>query len=151
MDESNLFFRSGKRTLISRVIESKFPNFEAVIPKDNPHAAHLPRVAFLDAIRRVSLLSAERSRGIKLTFEKNRIRMFSSNPEIGEARDKIDVEYKGAAMEIGFNSQYILDFLTTVTAEKIRFELKDENSAALMKPEGEEDVKSLYVLMPMKI
>ena len=151
MDESNLFFRSGKRTLISRVIESKFPNFEAVIPKDNPYAALLPREAFTDAIRRVSLLSAERSRGIKLTFEKNRIRMFSSNPEIGEARDKIDVEYKGAAMEIGFNSQYMLDFLTTVAAEKIRFELKDENSAALMKPEGEEDVKSLYVLMPMKI
>jgi DNA polymerase-3 subunit beta len=151
MDESNLFFRCGRRTLISRVIESKFPNFEAVIPKDNPHAVHLPRAAFTDAVRRVSLLSAERSRGIKLTFEKNRIRMYSSNPEMGEARDKIDVEYKGATMEIGFNSQYMLDFLTTVTTEKVRFDLKDENSAALMKPEGEEDVKSLYVLMPMKI
>ncbi|MGD0782748.1 MAG: DNA polymerase III subunit beta, partial [Candidatus Aminicenantales bacterium] len=78
-------------------------------------------------------------------------RLFSSNPEIGEARDKIDVDYKGAAMEIGFNSQYMLEFLTTITAEKIEFGLKDENSAALMKPEGEEDVKSLYVLMPMKI
>jgi DNA polymerase-3 subunit beta len=151
MDESNLFFRCGRRTLISRVIESKFPNFEAVIPKDNPHAVHLPRAAFTDAVRRVSLLSAERSRGIKLTFEKNRIRMYSSNPEMGEARDKIDVDYKGTTMEIGFNSQYMLDFLTTVTTEKIRFDLKDENSAALMKPEGEEDLKSLYVLMPMKI
>jgi DNA polymerase-3 subunit beta len=151
MDENNLFFRCGHRTLLSRVIESKFPNFEAVIPKDNPNIVVLPRGEFSDAIRRVSLLSAERSRGIKFTFDKNRLRLFSSNPEIGEARDKLDIEYKGAAIEIGFNSQYILDFLTTTEAEKIRFELKDENSAALMRPDNDESVKSLYVLMPMKI
>lgn len=151
MDDNNLFFRNGARTLISRVIESKFPNFDAVIPKDNPHSAIIPREAFAGAIRRVSLLSAERSRGIKFTFEKNRIRLFSSNPEMGEARDKMDIEYKGASIEIGFNSQYILDFLTTVTGANIRFDLKDENSAALLKPEGEEDIKSLYVIMPMKI
>jgi DNA polymerase-3 subunit beta len=151
MDENNLFFRCGHRTLLSRVIESKFPNFEAVIPKDNPNVVALPRAEFSDAIRRVSLLSAERSRGIKFTFDKNRLRLFSSNPEIGEARDKLDIEYKGAAIEIGFNSQYILDFLTTTEAETIRFELKDENSAALMRPDKDEEVKSLYVLMPMKI
>jgi DNA polymerase-3 subunit beta len=151
MDDNNLFFRNGARTLISRVIESKFPNFDAVIPKDNPHTAIIPREAFAGAIRRVSLLSAERSRGIKFTFEKNRIRLFSSNPEMGEARDKMDIEYKGASIEIGFNSQYILDFLTTVTSANIRFDLKDENSAALLKPEGEEEIKSLYVIMPMKI
>ena len=151
MDENNLFFRCGQRTLISRIIESKFPNFEAVIPKDNPSTAFLPRERFTDAIRRVALLSAERSRGIKFTFEKNRIRLFSSNPEIGEARDRIEVEYKGPSLEIGFNAQYIMDFLTTVKSEKIRFEIKDENSAALMKPDGEEGIKSLYVLMPMKI
>ncbi|MGA2586743.1 MAG: DNA polymerase III subunit beta [Candidatus Aminicenantales bacterium] len=151
MDENNLFFRCGHRTLISRIIESKFPNFEAVIPKDNASTALLPREEFTNAIRRVSLLSAERSRGIKFTLEKNKMRLFSSNPEIGEARDKLDVEYAGANLEIGFNSQYILDFLTTVSADKIRLELKDENSAALMRPDTEEDVKSIYVLMPMKI
>jgi len=151
MDESNLFFRCGNRTLISRVIESKFPNFEAVIPKDNPQSALLPREALTNAIRRVALLSAERSRGIKLTLEKNRIRLFCSNPEIGEARDKIDIEYKGPSIEIGFNSQYILDFLTTIESEKVKLEFKDENSAALMRPEGEQELKSLYVLMPMKI
>jgi DNA polymerase III subunit beta len=151
MDENNLFFRCGHRTLISRIIESKFPNFEAVIPKDNTSVALLPREEFTNAIRRVSLLSAERSRGIKFTLEKNKMRLFSSNPEIGEARDKLDVEYTGPNLEIGFNSQYILDFLTTVSADKIRLELKDENSAALMRPDTEEDVKSIYVLMPMKI
>jgi DNA polymerase-3 subunit beta len=151
MDENNLFFRCGHRTLLSRVIESKFPNFDAVIPKDNPNVVILPRDEFSNAIRRVSLLSAERSRGIKFTLEKNHLRLYSSNPEIGEARDKLAVEYKGAAIEIGFNSQYILDFLNTTEAEKIRLELKDENSAALMRPETDGDIKSLYVLMPMKI
>jgi len=150
-DENNLFFRCGARTLISRMIESKFPNFEAVIPKDNTNIATIAREDFTNAIRRVSLLSAERSRGIKFTLEKNRLRLFSSNPEIGEARDKIDVDYKGGTIEIGFNAQYILDFLTTVRSEKIRLELKDENSAALLRPDAEEAIKSLYVLMPMKI
>jgi DNA polymerase III subunit beta len=151
LDENNLFFKVGNRILISRIIESKFPNFEAVIPKDNPNTVGLPREEFTNAIRRVSLLSAERSRGIKFNLEKGTLRLFSSNPEIGEARDKLDIDYKGPNIEIGFNSQYILDYLTTVGTEKIKLELKDENSAALMRPEAEEDVKSLYVLMPMKI
>jgi DNA polymerase-3 subunit beta len=151
LDENNLFFKVGNRILISRIIESKFPNFEAVIPKDNPNAVGLPRQEFTDAIRRVSLLSAERSRGIKFYLEKGKLRLFSSNPEIGEARDKLEIDYKGPEIEIGFNSQYILDYLTTVGSEKIRLELKDENSAALMRPETDENIKSLYVLMPMKI
>jgi DNA polymerase-3 subunit beta len=151
LDENNLFFRCGHRTLISRIIESKFPNFEAVIPKDNPHILMLSREPFMAAVRRVALLSAERSKGVKFTLEKNRLRLFSSNPEIGEARDKIDVEYKGPGIEIGFNAQYFVDFLSVVETEKVRFELKDENSAALLRPEGEENLKSMYVLMPMKI
>ena len=85
-DENNLFFRVGRRVLISRIIESKFPNFEAVIPKDNPHVLQVANADFGQAIRRVSLLSTERSRGIKFNVEKNRLKLFSSNPEIGEAR-----------------------------------------------------------------
>jgi DNA polymerase-3 subunit beta len=151
LDESNLFFKVGARTLISRIIESKFPNYQAVIPKDNPGRLTVGRTELADAIRRVSLLSAERSKGIKFTIEKNRMRLFSSNPEIGEARDLLAVEYKGPDLEIGFNAQYLLDFLTAVGAEKVVFEIKDENSAVLLKPENEEALTSLYVLMPMKI
>lgn len=150
-DENNLFFKVKNRILISRIIESKFPNFDSVIPKDNPHVVTVPRAEFSDAIRRVSLLSTERSRGIKLFIEKKKIRLFSSNPEIGEARDQLSVDYAGPDMEIGFNAQYLLDFLTSIGAEKVRLELKDENSAAVMRPEAAEEVKSLYVLMPMKI
>lgn len=151
LDENNLFFRVGNRTLISRIIESKFPNFEAVIPKDNPHILHVSREEFTQAIRRVALLSTERSKGIKFNIEKNLLKLFSSNPEIGEARDNIEVDYKGPELEVGFNSLYLLDFLLSVPAERIRFELKDENSAAVMKPDLDEDIKYTYILMPMKI
>ncbi len=151
LDENNLFFRVKNRTLISRVIESKFPNFEAVIPKENPHVLLVSRDEITNSIRRVSLLSTERSRGVKFFLEKNRLRLFSSNPEIGEARDKLAVEYSGQDMEIGFNAQYLLDFLSTVGSEKVRLELKDENSAALLRPDTEQEVKNVYVLMPMKI
>jgi DNA polymerase-3 subunit beta len=151
LDENNLFFKVGPRTLISRVIESKFPNYQAVIPKGNPGRLVIGRAELADAIRRVSLLSAERSKGIKFTIEKNRLRLFSSNPEIGEARDRLTVEYKGQDLEVGFNAQYLLDFLTAVGSERVVFEIKDENSAVLLKPETEEGMTNIYVLMPMKI
>jgi DNA polymerase-3 subunit beta len=151
LDENNLFFRVGQRTLISRIIESKFPNYQAVIPKDNPGRLTISREELANAIRRVSLLSAERSKGIKFTIEKNRMRLFSSNPEIGEARDRLTVEYKGQDLEIGFNAQYLLDFLTAIASERVVFEIKDENSAVLLKPETEEGITNIYVLMPMKI
>jgi DNA polymerase-3 subunit beta len=150
-DENSLFFKVGQRTLISRIIESKFPNYQAVIPKDNPGRLAVSREELANAIRRVSLLSAERSKGIKFTIEKNRMKLFSSNPEIGEARDKLAVEYKGQDLEIGFNAQYLLDFLTAVASERVVFEIKDENSAVLLKPEAEEGITNIYVLMPMKI
>jgi DNA polymerase-3 subunit beta len=151
LDDNNLFFRVRNRTLISRIIEGKFPNYEAVIPKGNPNNLEISRVKITDAIRRVSLLSTERSRGIRFNIEQDLIKLYSSNPEIGEARDKVIVEYKGSELEIGFNSQYLLDFMTAIKAEKVRFELKDENSAVLLKPATDDDIKYLYVLMPMKI
>jgi len=151
LDENNLFFKVGSRILISRIIESKFPNYQAVIPKDNSGRLTIAREELANAIRRVSLLSAERSKGIKFTIEKNRMRLFSSNPEIGEARDRLTVEYKGQDLEIGFNAQYLLDFLTAVGSERVVFEIKDENSAVLLKPEAEEGIVNIYVLMPMKI
>jgi DNA polymerase-3 subunit beta len=150
-DENNLFFRVGNRMLISRIIESKFPNFEAVIPKDNPQVLRVAKEDFTQAIRRVSLLSSERSKGVKFSIAKGSLKLFSSNPEIGEARDDLEVEYKGPDLEVGFNSQYLLDFLLSIKSERIRLELKDENSAAVMKPDLDEDIKYTYVLMPMKI
>ncbi|MDD8020271.1 MAG: DNA polymerase III subunit beta [Acidobacteriota bacterium] len=150
-DDNSLFFRVQNRVLISRIIESKFPNYQAVIPKNNPNLLFINREELVSAIKRVSVLSAERSRGIKFEIKQGELRLFSSNPEMGEARDKVDVEYQGEDLEIGFNSQYLLDFLLTLSCAKVRMEIKDENSAVLMKPEPEENGVYLYVLMPMKI
>ena len=86
-----------------------------------------------------------------MSVKKNQISLFSSNPEIGEARDRVDVDYDGDEFDIGFNSQYILEFLMSVKSEQIRFEMKDENNAVMMTPQAEEEVKDLYVIMPMKI
>jgi DNA polymerase-3 subunit beta len=151
MDENNLFFRVENRTLISRIIEGKFPNYEAVIPDDNPHSIVLDREEIADAIRRVALLSTERSKGIKFSIQKDRVVLFSSNPELGEARDEVGIEYEGVEFEIGFNAHYLLDFLTTVKSPRVRFEFKDENSAILMRTDEDEDIDYKYVLMPMKI
>jgi DNA polymerase-3 subunit beta len=150
-DENNLFFRVGGRMLISRIIDSKFPNYQAVIPKDNPNVLTVGRAEVADALRRVALLSSERSKGVKLSLEKSRVKLFSSNPEIGEARDEIGAEYRGQNLDIGFNAQYLLDFLTAGDSEKVVFEIKDENSAVLIRPEAEDEVKNIYVLMPMKL
>jgi DNA polymerase-3 subunit beta len=150
-DDNSLFFRVKNRVLISRIIESKFPNYQAVIPKDNPNKLLINKEDLTSAIRRVSILSAEKSKGIKFDIKQGELRLFSSNPEIGEARDKLEIDYQGKYLEIGFNSQYLLDFLSTVSGEKVRFEIKDENSAVLMKPEEEEKGAYLYILMPMKI
>lgn len=150
-DENSLFFRVKNRVLISRIIESKFPNYQAVIPKDNPNKLIINKDDLISAIKRVSILSAEKSKGIKFDIKEGELKLFSSNPEMGEARDKLEVEYEGKELEIGFNSQYLLDFLNTVNSEKVRFEIKDENSAVLIKPEVEEKGVYLYILMPMKI
>lgn len=150
-DDNSLFFKVNNRVLISRIIESKFPNYQAVIPKDNPNRLSVNKEELVSAIRRVSILSAEKSKGIKFDIKQGELRLFSSNPEIGEARDRLEVDYQGKELEIGFNSQYLLDFLSTVVSEQVRLEIKDENSAVLIKPGDEQKGVYLYILMPMKI
>lgn len=150
-DDNSLFFRVGNRMLISRIIESKFPNYQAVMPKDNPNILNIGKEDLVTAIKRVSILSSEKSRGIKFDLKAGELKLFSSNPEFGEARDKLVVDYQGKDLEIGFNSQYLLDFLSTVTSDRVVFEIKDENSAVLIRPESESKGIYLYVLMPMKI
>lgn len=150
-DDNSLFFRVKNRVLISRVIESKFPNYQAVMPRDNPNILNVEKEALVTAIKRVSILSSEKSRGIKFNLKPGELKLFSSNPEFGEARDKLTVDYQGKELEIGFNSQYLLDFLGTVNSDRVIFEIKDENSAVLIKPEAESRGVYLYVLMPMKI
>jgi len=151
-DDSHLFFSVGDRVLISRLLTGQFPNYEAVLPKETLRVASLDKEAFTAALRRVALLSDERSHAIRLQIDQGRLQLFSTSGEYGEAEEAIDAEYLGEAMEIGFNYQYVLDFLN-VLAEggKVRLELQDEQSAGQLRPMGEETSRYRYVVMPMRI
>ncbi|HEY6292094.1 MAG TPA: DNA polymerase III subunit beta [Terriglobia bacterium] len=151
-DDSHLFFSVGERILISRLLTGQFPNYEAVLPKETPRLAELDKEAFTAALRRVALLSDERSHAVRLRLDKGQLELFSTSGEYGEAQEGIDASYQDEAMEIGFNHQYILDFLGVLgESEKIRLELQDEQSAGQLRPVGEEAYRYRYVVMPMRI
>jgi DNA polymerase III subunit beta len=104
------------------------------------------------AIRRVALLADERSRAIRLQLEKDRLEILSSSGEYGEANEVLDAQYQGEALQVGFNYQYLLDFLGVVeNAGKVRLELKDEQSAGQLRPGQEEVYRYRYVVMPMRV
>jgi DNA polymerase III subunit beta len=150
--ENHLFFHVGDRLLISRKIDGQFPAYERVIPKGNDKRIEFERDRVTSAIKRVALLSNERSRAVKLLIDGGKVEVTSSSPEFGEAKEQLNVEYSGPAMQICFNAQYVLDFLSVVDTDAVALELKDEVSQALMRPvnppAGHEYT---YVIMPMRI
>lgn len=151
-DDSHLFFPVGHRLLISRVLTGQFPNYEAVLPRDNNRVVELNKAQVEDAIRRVALLADERSRAVRLQVGKDRLEIFSSSGEFGEAQEAMDVNYSGEEMRIGFNYQYLLDFLDAVgESEKVKLELKDEQSAGQLRPSEDDACRYRYVVMPMRV
>jgi DNA polymerase-3 subunit beta len=149
--ENHLFFDVGGRLLISRMIDGQFPAYERVIPKGNDKKIEFERDRLASAVRRVALLSNERSRAVKFQVESGRVDITSSSPDVGEARETLPVEYGGPAMQICFNAQYVLEFLTAVTTDVVSLELKDEVSQAVMRPVGAETSDYTYVIMPMRV
>jgi DNA polymerase-3 subunit beta len=149
--ENHLFFEVAGRLLISRMIDGQFPAYERVIPKGNDKHIEFERDRLTNAVRRVALLSNERSRAVKFQIEKGKVDVTSSSPEIGEAKETLPVEYAGAPMQICFNAQYVLDFLAAVATDVVSLELKDEVSQAVMKPVGAEGYDYTYVIMPMRV
>jgi DNA polymerase-3 subunit beta len=149
--ENHLFFNVGGRTLISRMIDGQFPAYERVIPKGNDKHIEFERDRLTDAVKRVALLSNERSRAVKFQIEKGKVDVSSSSPELGEARESLPVDYTGPSLQICFNAQYVLDFLSVVTTDTVGLDLKDEVSQAVMTPVGAEGYEYTYVIMPMRI
>ncbi|MEQ1572974.1 MAG: DNA polymerase III subunit beta [Vicinamibacterales bacterium] len=149
--ENHLFFEVGGRMLISRMIDGQFPAYERVIPKGNDKEIEFERERLTNAVKRVALLSNERSRAVKFEIDKGRVEVTSSSSEFGEAREQIPVEYNGGAMAISFNAQYVLDFLNVVGTDIVALSLKDEVSQAVMKPVGAAGYDYTYVIMPMRI
>jgi DNA polymerase-3 subunit beta len=149
--ENHLFFDAGGRLLISRMIDGQFPAYERVIPKGNDKHIEFERDRLAGAVKRVALMSNERSRAVKFQIDKGKVDVTSSSPDVGEAKETLPVEYSGSAMQICFNAQYVIDFLSAVTTDVVSLELKDEVSQAVMKPVGAEGYDYTYVIMPMRV
>jgi DNA polymerase III subunit beta len=150
-DESQLFFQVGRRLLTSRKLTGQFPNYEAVLPRDANKTLSLERVELQNALRRVAQLADQRSHAVKFMLSNEGLELSSSSPEYGEAKEVIEKEYKGDTISIGFNAQYLLDFLAAAADGPISFELKDEQSAGQLRPTGDEATRYRYVVMPMRI
>jgi len=150
--ENHLFFRLGERLLVSKRVDDQFPAYEKVIPQGNDKTVTCGREALIGAIRRVSLLANERSRAVRFGIEPGRVEISSQNPELGEARESIEASYDGEALQIGFNGQYLLDFLNASGSKEVRLELKDDSSQGLLRPAGDGDGRDYcYVVMPMRL
>jgi DNA polymerase-3 subunit beta len=152
-DEHTLFFRVGHRTLSSRKLSGQFPNFEAVMPRDNTKFAVVRSSELAASIQRVAQFADERSGAIRMRLEDNELKVSANSTESGESEDTIDTPYSSEPIVVGFNSGYILDFLKALdNAGEVRLEFKDSQSAGQMRPEDPEaEYKYRYVLMPMRI
>jgi DNA polymerase-3 subunit beta len=167
--ENHLVFSVGRRTLASKLIEGQFPAYEKVVDASGKQRVVVEREGFAAAIRRVSLLSSERSRSVKVSLAPERLELASSSPELGEARESVPIDYSGEPLEVGFNAQYILDysgeplevgfnaqyildFLNAVGTERVRMELTDHESQGVFSPdENGEESDYRYVVMPMRL
>lgn len=150
-DENHLFFRIGGRVLVSRMLSGQFPNYELVMPKETPNSVRIDGADMQSAIRRAALMADERSRAVKLQFGLERLEIVSQSSEVGEARETLAADYDGPDVQIGFNAQYLTDFLNVAGEGQIAFEFKDGQSQAQMRPATGDEYDYKYVIMPMRL
>jgi DNA polymerase-3 subunit beta len=150
-DDNHLFFDLGHRLLISRMLTGQFPNFEAVLPRGNDRTFPVDREEVAAAIRRVAILSDERSRTVKLAIGNGTLEITASHSDLGEAHETLEVDYNKEELQVGFNYQYLLDFLSTADEPEVSFEFKDSESAAQLRVQPSTDYNYRYVVMPMRI
>jgi DNA polymerase-3 subunit beta len=155
-DDNHLFFKFGDRLLITRKLTGNFPDYERVLPRENQHIALMVKTEIRSAIERVAQFADERSRAIRVRFEPGEVKVFSSSVETGESEESVPTEYQGPNLEIGFNAQYLLDFMRAITQDQVAFSLKDEKSAGELQPysvptDGAITQSYRYVVMPMRI
>jgi len=154
-DDNHLFFEFGPRLLITRKLTGNFPDYERVLPQDNTNISRISKDEVEAAIERVAQFADERSRAIRVQFTTGEVRIFSSSLETGESEESVPSEYSGPDLEIGFNAQYLLEFLRAVPQDQVSFSLKDQKSAGELQPvhgaENTDPEQYRYVVMPMRI
>jgi DNA polymerase-3 subunit beta len=149
LSKNHIVFRIDSIYMVTRLIEGSYPNYDQVIPKDNDKTVVVDKAHFVSALKRVSLLSRERTNAVKFSFTGTNAVLSSQNPEMGEAREDMEVEYKGELLEVGFNARYLLDALSAMEQEKVNLLFKDTLSPCILTPVGEEGYRC--VVMPMRI
>jgi DNA polymerase-3 subunit beta len=149
-DESTLYFRVGQRLLTSRQLTGQFPNYEAVLPKEITKSISVHGGELGAAISRVAQFADERSHAVRLRLEKGELKL-SATTDSGESEDSLEVAYNGDPMTIGFNAQYLTDFIKATGSGDVMLELKDAQSAGQFRPAEGEDYKYRYIVMPMRI
>ena len=151
LDNNHIFFEVGPRLLVSRMLYGQFPNYDMVMPKNNDKSVQFDCGLLNSAVRRVALMSDERSHAIRFHLEPNQLVISSQNAEEGEASETIQAEYSGEETDIGFNAQYLQDFLNVIGDGAVAFEFKDGNSQAQLRPAEGGDYDYKYVVMPMRL
>ncbi len=156
LGENQIAFQLDNIRLVSRLIEGHFPDYQKVIPKKHKERIMLEREPFLLALKRVAVLTSEKSSSVRLDISKNRMLLTTTSPEVGEAREELVLDYEGEDISVAFNPVYMISFLKNEGEEKIYLELTDSLSPGLMRPAGSDrgrsaEEKYLYVIMPMKL
>lgn len=136
-------------TFTSKLVDGKFPEYERVVPRDADKRVLGPRVELKEALARTAILSNEKYRGVRLVLEDGNLQILANNPEQEEAEEQVGVSYSGSRVEIGFNVSYLIDVLSVLTSEEVRFLLSDGSRSVLVQDPGRED--ALYVVMPMRL
>ena len=151
-DENHLFFQFGERLLISRKLTGNFPDFDRVLPKEQPHSVVLEREEIRAAVERVAQFSDERSHAIRLQVCPGELKVHSSVSETGESEESIPTPYDGPTVEIGFNAQYLLEFLRATSEAQVSLHFKDPQSAGEWRPSGDAEAYDYrYIVMPMRV
>jgi len=154
VSENQLFFEAGDRRLLARMIDVNFPNYMEVISRDNDRRVMVDRERLLSTIKRISLVANERTRAVRFDFAPGKLTVSSTNPELGDARETVPIDYAGQPFFVGLNAAYVMDFLSATDTTNVSLDLKDENSQCIGRPASSaEDLPYdyLYVVMPMRL
>jgi DNA polymerase-3 subunit beta len=149
VDKNSLLVQLENIALFVRLIDGDYPDYEQVIPKKSPRRFTAGRDEILASLKRASLFANEKSKGVKLSIIDGQVTVTSSNPDLGEAKEELDVNYSGDEVEIGFNARYLVESLTVLDCEKVSLDFNDKLSAGILRPAGRDDYT--YVVMPMRI
>jgi len=147
--ENNAMVKKDQTVVIMRLVDGEFPDYNRVIPQPSDHKAGIHSDTFFHALRRMAILSSEKSRGVKLTMNKDLLEISSSNPELGDAREDFEIDYSGQEISVGFNARYLLDIIQAQDEENIILQVRDNMSPGLITPA--ENKNYLAVVMPMRL